>query len=109
MSLLPVSIDDGGGDGLSARQLASARRAQASTELTLFRYGLEARTRAEVDRLDSEAIADASRAALNEEVDLLDYGLAKAGGSAAKAALVARHVERMATINDRRITRRFGG
>jgi hypothetical protein len=105
--MLPVPFDDG--DGLSSRQLDKARRAQASTELELFRYGLQAHTRAEVDRLDSQAIADASRAALDEEVDLLDYGLSRANGSAAKVALVARHVERLATINDRRITRRFGG
>jgi hypothetical protein len=109
MSLLPVARDDDDGDdGLSGRQLAAARRAQASTELELFRYGLAAHTRAEVDRLDTQALADASRAALDEEVDLLDYGLAKAKGSAAKTALVARHVERLATINDRRLTKRFG-
>jgi hypothetical protein len=107
VSLLPVPLDDP--DGLNPRQLARARRAQASTELELFRYGLQARTRAEVDRLDSQAVADASRAALDEELDLLDYGLTQAGGSAAKATLVARHVERLAAINDRRITRRFGG
>lgn len=107
MSLLPAPLDDD--TGLNPRQVVKARRAQASTELRLFSYALEARTRAEVDRLDSQAIGDASRAALDEEVDLLDYGLARAGSSAAKTQLVARHVERMAAINDRRITRRFGG
>jgi hypothetical protein len=107
VSLLPAPLDDDA--SLSPRQVVKARRAQASTELRLFGYALEARTRSEVDRLDSQAIGDASRAALDEEVDLLDYGLARAGGSAAKAQLVARHVERMAAINDRRITRRFGG
>jgi hypothetical protein len=107
MSLLPAPLDDD--TGVTARQTSRARRAQASTELELFRYGLAAHARAEIDRLDSQAIADASRAALDEEVDLLDYGLARAGSSAAKVELVARHVQRMATINDRRITRRFGG
>jgi hypothetical protein len=89
--------------------MAMARRAQGSTELQIFRYALQARTRAEVDRLDSQAIADASRAALDEELALLDEGLARAGQSVAKTELVARHVERMATINNRRINRRFGG
>jgi hypothetical protein len=107
VSLLPAPLDDD--IGLNPRQVVKARRAQASTELELFRYGLAARARAEIDRLDSQALADASRASLDEEVDLLDYGLARAGGSAAKVELVARHVQRMATINDRRITRRFGG
>jgi hypothetical protein len=107
MSLLPVPLDDS--TDLTPRQLAKARRAQTRAGLHVFSYALEARTRAEVDRLDSQAVADASRTALDEEVDLLDYGLAQAGGSAAKVALVARHVERLAAINDRRITRRFGG
>lgn len=108
MSLLPVPLDDG--DILpSSRQAAKARRAQASVEMAVFRHGLQARARAEIDRLDSEAVADASRCALEEEIDLLDYGMRRAGQSAAKAELVARHVERMSAINNRRISRRFGG
>jgi hypothetical protein len=107
MSFLPVPANDGSGP--TSKQLVKARRAQASSELELFRYGLVARTRAEMDRIDSQAVADASRAALDEEVDLLDYGLARAGTSGAKIELVARHVNRLATIDDRRITRRFGG
>ncbi|MFZ1154802.1 MAG: hypothetical protein WAN93_07860 [Solirubrobacteraceae bacterium] len=54
-------------------------------------------------------MADASRAGLEEELDLLDYGMARAGQSAAKVELVARHVERLSAINNRRISRRFGG
>ena len=108
MSLFPVPLDDDSG-GFSARQLVRASRDQASSSLEVFRYGLGVRAAAQIDQLDSQAVADASRAAFEEECDLLDYGLARAGQSAAKAALVARHVERIATINDRRITRRFGG
>lgn len=108
MSFLPARIDDEPG-GLSPRQLTRARRAQASSELEVFRYGLGVRARSQIDQLDSEAVADASRTAFEEECDLLDYGLARAGQSAAKVELVARHVQRLATINDRRITRRFGG
>lgn len=95
--------------GSNARQIAKARRAQADAELEVFRYGLGAQMRADFDRHDSQSIADASKAALESELDLLDYGMARAGMSAAKVELVARHVERLATINDRRITRRFGG
>lgn len=108
MSFLPAPIEDDPG-ALTPRQLAGARRAQASTELEVYRHFLRTRALADIDRLDTQAIADASRAALEEECSLLDYGLAQAGQSAAKVALVARHVERTATINDRRITRRFGG
>lgn len=104
---LPARLDDSG--GLSARQVEKARRMQASTELEVFRHTLESRALADIDALDSQALADASRAALDEEIGLMDYGLARAGQSAAKAALVAQHVERLARINNRRITRRFGG
>jgi hypothetical protein len=92
---------------LTTRQVAKARRAQSSAELTVFRHSLQIRVQAEEDRLDSQALGDASRAALDEEIDLLDYGLGRAGRSAAKVELVARHVQRMANINDRRISRRF--
>lgn len=105
MSLLPAQLDDD--TGFSPRQMAKVRRAQENTEIRLFGHTLEAHTIAEIDRLDSQSVADASRAALEAEVDLLEYGMARAGGSAAKTELVARHVERLAAINDRRITRRF--
>ncbi len=106
MSYLPVPSDAGG--SLSPRQVARASRAQAKAELTVFCHALQARAQSEMDRLDSQAVADASRTALEEELDLLDYGLGRAGQSAAKAELVARHVERLSAINNRRITRRFG-
>lgn len=104
---LPVPFDDGRRS--NARHVAKARRAEASADLDLLRYSLKAHILAEADRLDSEAARDASRAALDAEFDLLDHGLARAGGSVAKTAIAARHVERLVTINDRRITRRFGG
>lgn len=107
MSFLPARQDED--TGLSTRQLVQARRAQASSELEVFRYGLGARARAEIDRVDSQAVADATRAALDEELDLIDYGMSRAGQSAAKAELVARHVQRLSEINDRRLNRRFGG
>jgi hypothetical protein len=106
MSLLPAPFHDD--TGLTPRQVVKARRTQASADLAVFRHAVQTRTQAEVDRLDSQAVADASRAAFDEEVDFLDHGLASAGRSAAKTELVARHVERMAAINDRRISRRFG-
>jgi hypothetical protein len=106
LSLLPAQLNDD--TGFSPRQMAKVRRAQENTEIRLFGHTLEAHTIAEIDRLASQAVSDASRAALEAEIDLMEYGLARAGGSVAKTELVARHVERMAAINDRRITRRFG-
>lgn len=107
MSYLPARLDDDG--SFLPRQVEKARRMQASTELEVFRHALQARALADIDQLDTQAIADATRAALDEEVELFDYGMSRVGQSSAKAALIARHVERLATINDRRITRRFGG
>ena len=107
MSLLPAPLGDE--TGRTPRQLAKAKRQAASTALAVFQYGLEAQARAHIDQHDTQALADASRCALDEECALLDDGLARAGVSAAKVELVARHVQRMAFINDRRITRRFGG
>lgn len=93
--------------GLSKRQAAKANRDQASAALAVFRYGLQTRVEAEKGRLDVEAVADVSRIALEEELDLLDFGMGRAGQSAAKAALAARHVEQLVSINNRHITRRF--
>jgi hypothetical protein len=107
MSFLPVPTDDD--SGLNRRQVVQARKAEASTALELYRYGLGARFRAQVDIYDSQALADANRAAVSEEMDLVEYGLSRAGTSAAKIEMTARAAQRMATINDRRIMRRFGG
>jgi hypothetical protein len=106
MSYLPVPSEAIG--ALTPRQIVRASRAQAKAELAVFRHGLAARAQSEMDRLDSQAVADASRAALEVELELLDYGLARAGQSMAKVELVSRHVERLSAINNRRITRRFG-
>lgn len=104
---LPVPFDD----GLplrASRQLKRASEAQANAALEVFRYSLGAQARSQIDQIDSEALDDASRVAIECELGLLDDGLAKAGTSAAKAAIVARHVERNVNIDDRRISRRFG-
>ena len=107
MSMLPAVRDDG--SGLTPRQLARAGRAQRSTELQIFEHGLAARYKAEVDRIDSQALADAARAALEEEFVLLDYGMARAGTSAARLELVSRKLNILSGTNNARLSRRFGG
>lgn len=104
-SLLPSTTH---GTDLSPYQTAQATRYQRKAEIAAFRHGLEAAVRAEFDRQDGQAAADAIQASLEEELDLLDYGLHRANGSAAKTELVARKVQQLASINDRRISRRFG-
>ncbi|CAG4927299.1 unnamed protein product [Acidithrix sp. C25] len=62
----------------------------------------------ELDRQDSQAIADVMTTATEEELRFLDYGLALSGNSVAKTELVARKVNLMSNINNQRIARRFG-
>jgi hypothetical protein len=102
-----VPFDDGRG-WLTNRQLARAVREQQSTDLAVFRHGLDARRKAEEDRQDTQALGDAMRTSLDEELGLLREGLAQAGQSAAAIELVARKVETTASINNRRAARRFG-
>lgn len=104
-SLLPST--DHSAD-LSPYQIVQATRYQRKAEIVVFRHGLDAAMRADFDRQDSQAAADAIQASLEEELDLLDYGLHRANGSAAKTELVARKVQQLASINDRRINRHFG-
>jgi hypothetical protein len=97
-------FDDGSRRLTSRRAITRVRR----TQLAVFNHGLEAQALAEMDRQDTEAVGDASRASLDEELDLLHKGLAQAGQSAAAIELVARKVELLANIDNRRIARRFG-
>jgi hypothetical protein len=106
MSLLPDRITDS--NALTPRETSRALRSQRRTELRLFEYSLGRRLAAEEDRVDAQAVADALRTSLDEELDFLDYGLRRAGDSPAKAELVARKLEQLAFINQRRIGRRFG-
>jgi hypothetical protein len=100
-----VQFDDGFGRLTSRRAVARFRR----TQLAVVSHGLEAQARAEMDRQDTQATADALRTALDEELALLRDGLAQAGQSAAAIELVARKVELLSSIDNRRIAGRFGG
>ncbi|HSS34291.1 MAG TPA: hypothetical protein VLL27_13525 [Solirubrobacterales bacterium] len=105
MNELPARLD-----GLRpSRQLTRATAAQERTELAVFEHHLAARYLAEIDRIDSTAIADVAEAALGEEMRVLDWGLSEAGDSVTKAELVSRKVSLQSRINNARIARRFGG
>lgn len=93
----------------SSRQQERAALAQEKTELAIYEHHLQARYLAEVDRIDSAAIADVTKAALEEEMSVLDWGLQQAAGSQAKAELVSRLVSLQSKIDSARIARRFGG
>lgn len=96
------------GAELTPFQAARAGRALRRAEVAVFEHGLQAASRAAMDRHDAQATADAVQASLEEELALLDYGLHRANGSAAKTELVARKVQLLSALNDRRITRHFG-
>jgi hypothetical protein len=105
MSNLPVPWEG----ARPSRQLVRAAKARGRTELAIYRHTLEARYVTECERLDAQALSDVVRTALGEEIGNLDWGLEQAGGSAAKAELVARKIAMQAQINSDRIARRFGG
>jgi hypothetical protein len=103
-----VPFDDAPLSWRTRRQLARAHSAQLSTNLAVFRHGLEAQARAEMDAQDSQAVTDAAHTSLTEVLALLRDGLNEAGQSAAGVELVSRKVELVDSINNRRIARRFG-
>jgi hypothetical protein len=106
MSNLTVPSDAGG--LLSPWQTARASRTLAKANMRLFCHGLEAQAQAEEYRQDTQAVSDALRYSLDEEIALLRDGLALAGQSAAAIELVARKVELLSNIDNRRISRRWG-
>ena len=105
MSNLPARIDD----VRASRQLARPSRKQRKTALAIFDHGLQARYLAECEMQDAHALADVVETALELELSTLDHGLQLTQGSAAKAELVARKIELLASINNARIAQRFGG
>jgi hypothetical protein len=93
--------------GLPVRGSRHLARLQDRAEMDTYRHGLEAAMKAEFDRQDGQAVSDAIRSSLDEELDLLEWGLHRAEGSTAKIELVARKVNMLSQLNDRRLTRRF--
>lgn len=104
MSLVPTTTSG----GTSPYRTAQANRLQRRAELTVFNRSVEAAVETEIDRIDSQVIADVITTATEEELRFLDYGLTMAGNSAAKAELVARKANLLSSINNSRIARRFG-
>jgi molybdopterin-guanine dinucleotide biosynthesis protein A len=105
MSNLPVLHSD---NEFPPRQLVRAVKAQRRTELAVFKHSLRARYEAECARLDTQALSDVVKTALEEEMGLMEWGLERAGGSPAKAELVARKLAMFSNINSQCIARRFG-
>lgn len=107
MSLLPDIISSRG--LLGPREMAQAERAQGRAMVRVFRHALDTRVLAECDQLDTQAAGDALQFSMDAEINLLDHGLGRANGNQAKVEIVARKVEMFSDMNNRRISRRFGG
>jgi len=95
-------------NGLSPRQAIQVGRGRRKAALTLSKHGLKTALAVEIERLDTQAVADVVIAATEEELRVLDFGLSLANGSAAKAELVARKAQLLSDLNNWRIARRFG-
>lgn len=104
MQLVPAAGDP----GQNPRLPSKADRSQQRAELEVFEHGLLTAVGVQKEMMDSQALGDVLTCALEEEMSLLDYGVARANGSAAKLELVARKVEMMSAIDNRRILRRYG-
>ena len=108
MTYFPVSTN-GGGAQPSNRQLARFERAKQAGELEVLHYGLRSAVRTACFQIDEQATADAARFSLDEELNLLAYGSARAGNSQAAIELVARKINTLEYIGNRRLIRTFGG
>jgi len=87
---------------------AQVARTERRAELEVYRHSVAVAVAVEIDRIDSQGIADVITTATEEELNFLDYGMARANGSGAKAELVARKANMLSAINNTRIARRFG-
>ena len=104
MANLPDRLTQGLEPVRTARGAALERRAESQ----VLRHGLRAWVRTQTDQIDSQTVRDAIEAAFDEEVDFYDHGMSRAKGSLTKQELLARKLEMLSRIDNRRITRRFG-
>lgn len=88
----------------TARAAALERRADGE----VLRYALRAWVVTQKDQIDSQTLRDAVEAAFDEEIDFYDHGMARANGSMTKQELLARKLEILSQLDNRRISRRFG-
>lgn len=107
MSRYPVPFDDL--PDLPSQPISkAARKSKESNEQEVYRYGLGAAARSQMDQFDSEAAHDAADTAMKASLRLLRNGLREAGGSPAAAAIVGEWVAETQNANQKRYRRRFG-
>jgi hypothetical protein len=86
----------------------AAQKARQRNQLEVYRYGLGAAARAQMDQYDTEAAHDAADAAMKASLRILKNGLREAGGSPTAAEIVGQWVAELQSANQKRYRRRFG-
>lgn len=89
---------------VSNRSERHARRIEAE----VMAAGLEVWADAEIERMEALALGEAVSTVTDIEMRYYDRYLAAAGNSAVKHDLLARKLDILAGINERRLVRRFG-
>lgn len=107
MSMYPVPFDDL--PELPSRPMRKeAHKAKEANELEVYRYGLGAWARSQMDQYDSEAAHDAADTAVKTSLRLMQKGLREAGNSPSGAEIVGQWVAEVQNANQKRFRRRFG-
>jgi hypothetical protein len=107
MSRYPVPFDDL--PNLPSQPISkAAQKVREINEREVYRYGLGAAARSQMDQYDSEAAHDAADTAMKASLRLLRNGLREAGGSPAGAAIVGQWEAELQSANLKRYRRRFG-
>jgi hypothetical protein len=107
MSRFPVPFDDL--PNLPSQPVSKAdRKIKKVNEKEVYRYGLGAGARSQMDQFDSESAHDAADTAMKASLRLLRNGLREAGGSPTGAEIVGQWVAELQGANQKRFRRRFG-
>ena len=107
MSRFPVPFDDL--PNLPSQPVSkAARKVKEINEREVYRYGLGAGARAQMDQYDSESAHDAADTAMKASLRLLRNGLRDAGSSPTGAEIVGQWVAELQGANQKRFRRRFG-
>ena len=87
------------------RMTMELARAQDEASDIVLRHDILNWMRSELMESDLRALENDSRKCLDADLEMLDHGLAKAGGSAAASAMVAKAVEEFSRRNARLLRR----
>jgi hypothetical protein len=105
-SLVPFGPDQG--SWLTPYQSAKTLRAQQRAAMKVILHSINVDASTAMECRECGAIGDVITTAAEAEMGFLDYGMARAGGSAAKLEVVARLANLQQNIDTGRILLKFG-